>query len=308
MRRSGFTLIELLVVIAIIAVLVAILLPAVQQAREAARRSTCLNNLKQIGLAFHNYHDTYKMLPNGNLNMSMAGPFVAILPFLEQSNVADLYDYNKSYSNATNIAVMKDKMPKVYACPSPPRAGEGFISADDPSYVAYDGMMHSDYSGTSNARKLAPFAERSVGLGQGFFGAPGYPLLFQWNKFSDCKDGLSNTLILFENAGKNQRAVKGALIPAPVSWSLSGAWTRNVIGITMNVFDATLDGTTVTQTYAGGGIINILNDPGQPYSFHPGGIQILMGDGQARFVSESIYLGTFGQLTAINDGLVIGEF
>ncbi len=308
MRRSAFTLIELLVVIAIIAMLVAILLPAVQQAREAARRSTCLNNLKQIGLAFHNYHDTYKMLPNGNITMTMAGPNVALLPFMEQGNVADIYDYNRPYSSDENLAAMKDKMPKVFVCPSPPRAGEGFDTQGDPYYVKYDGMMHSDYAGVSNARKLAPFDQRSVGLGQGFFGAPGYPILFQWNKFSDCTDGLSNTLILFENAGKNQRAVKGMVIPAPSSWATALAWTSNTLGRTMNVFDATYDGTTVQMTYAGGGIINILNDPGLPYSFHQGGIQVLLGDGQARFVNESIYLGTFGLLTAINDGQVIGEF
>jgi prepilin-type N-terminal cleavage/methylation domain-containing protein len=88
-RRSGFTLIELLVVIAIIAILIALLLPAVQQAREAARRSSCKNNMKQIGLAMHNYHDTYNSLPMG-MNLQIYGPFVAILPNLDQSNLQGL--------------------------------------------------------------------------------------------------------------------------------------------------------------------------------------------------------------------------
>src|SRR6056297_2334814 len=95
-RRAGFTLIELLVVIAIIAILVALLLPAVQQAREAARRSSCKNNLKQLGLAIHNYHDTHSRFPFGymldssNLNVSSFG--TQILPFLEQSALWDQWN------------------------------------------------------------------------------------------------------------------------------------------------------------------------------------------------------------------------
>src|SRR6218665_2548422 len=97
-RRSGFTLIELLVVIAIIAVLVAILLPAVQQAREAARRSQCQNNLKQIGIALHSYHETYGMFPPGNVASSVGGwgPswYMFILPYIDAANTFNQLNFS----------------------------------------------------------------------------------------------------------------------------------------------------------------------------------------------------------------------
>src|SRR5437867_3905849 len=101
-RRKGFTLIELLVVIAIIAVLIALLLPAVQMAREAARRTQCRNNLKQIGLAMHNYHATWQMFPGSNMQWNWAGayltgkwnPLAHMLPYLEMGSIANSLNYN----------------------------------------------------------------------------------------------------------------------------------------------------------------------------------------------------------------------
>jgi prepilin-type N-terminal cleavage/methylation domain-containing protein/prepilin-type processing-associated H-X9-DG protein len=93
-NRRGFTLVELLVVIAIIGILVALLLPAIQSAREAARRSQCVNNLKQLGIAMQNYHDTYKMLPVGNFSCCWGTWQVAILPFIEEQQLGDLYEWN----------------------------------------------------------------------------------------------------------------------------------------------------------------------------------------------------------------------
>ncbi|HZN35700.1 MAG TPA: DUF1559 domain-containing protein, partial [Pirellulaceae bacterium] len=101
--RAGFTLVELLVVIAIIGVLVALLLPAVQAAREAARRSSCQNNLKQIGLATHNFHDVYNQLPPLRVNNNRATWFVLIMPYMEQENIERLWRYDQDYSNAANV-------------------------------------------------------------------------------------------------------------------------------------------------------------------------------------------------------------
>ena len=124
-RRSGFTLIELLVVIAIIAILVSLLLPAVQQAREAARRTQCKNNLKQIGLAMHNYHDVYSCFPNVNANNTLSGgsTFTSILPMIDGANAYNLYDFNRSNSDPVNVQVTSQQLP-FYLCPSSPMRRE----------------------------------------------------------------------------------------------------------------------------------------------------------------------------------------
>lgn len=127
---SGFTLIELLVVIAIIAVLVALLLPAVQQAREAARRSQCKNQLKQIGLALHNYHDSYRSFPPGNVTMgnccgSPCGTnwAISILPFMDQAPLYQQYNFDKYNEDPENQAVRETILP-VFNCPSDINAGK----------------------------------------------------------------------------------------------------------------------------------------------------------------------------------------
>jgi prepilin-type N-terminal cleavage/methylation domain-containing protein len=117
--RRGFTLVELLVVIAIIGVLVALLLPAVQSARESARRMQCSNNLRQITLAVHTYHDTLLFLPPGSMNANLSGSsgFAAILPYLEQGNAYSLYDFSKGNSEAVNLRAVSQRI-KTYLCPS----------------------------------------------------------------------------------------------------------------------------------------------------------------------------------------------
>ncbi|MBI3462108.1 MAG: DUF1559 domain-containing protein, partial [Planctomycetes bacterium] len=113
-RPSGFTLVELLVVIAIIGILIALLLPAVQQAREAARRSQCVNNLKQIGLAIHNYHDSYSVLPSaepgGTGTLARASAFAAILPYLDQTATYTQYDFALGNSDPVNLQAVSQRI------------------------------------------------------------------------------------------------------------------------------------------------------------------------------------------------------
>ncbi|MEZ6149724.1 MAG: DUF1559 domain-containing protein [Pirellulaceae bacterium] len=174
LRKRGFTLVELLVVIAIIGILVGLLLPAVQAAREAARRMQCSNNLKQIGLSLHNYESTYKRLPSGSITSNGASPHTVILPYMEGNNAYNLFNFAYDLnSSSLNSPAVRQQL-AIYACPSEAGGGAGFSWA---GHANYQQNMGGQASWTN---PTGPFVRgRSA-------------------KFGDISDGLSNTAAFSE--------------------------------------------------------------------------------------------------------------
>lgn len=292
LRRRGFTLIELLVVIAIIAILIALLLPAVQQAREAARRTQCKNNLKQIGLALHNYHDTVLVFPMGQTQYSGGGAyrigyFQPLFPYMDQASLFNLLAawmvanptnqvYNFVPQNAT---VIPGGM-----CPSDPanpRTGdEGFHV----NYLPCSGS--TDQSGTFSSIPSS---------------ANGVMYAVSSTRIRDLTDGTSNTIMA------------GEIILSPDKTDRRGriynAYDGNVLVSTLYppntpVGDKELACTSGTYTPCNGAGNNILSFR----SMHVGGAHVVMGDGAVRFVSNNISNVIFNALGTRAGGETIGDF
>jgi prepilin-type N-terminal cleavage/methylation domain-containing protein len=316
-KRDAFTLIELLVVIAIIAILIALLLPAVQQAREAARRTQCKNNLKQIGLAFHNYADVYgSRFPIGNLNTTIDATLgypkdttvpndmwtwgATILPFLDQAPL-----YNQLQPGSTLNAASATLKPLLqtpiaaYMCPSDTMGNQNtfYSNYGKSNYVASKPMVLWRDTATDNGR-----SNRST-------------------QIRDIVDGMSNTFLMAERAAINQPNV---MITAGGIWGIqkgtNGAYS----------FDATpppnTSGAPGLITSSGSccdSTVDTLNVRGGTSSQHEGGIQVTMADGSVRFISENIdakrctpmttcvaagTVSTYSRLYYRDDGMPVGEF
>lgn len=309
----AFTLIELLVVIAIIAILIALILPAVQQAREAARRTACKNNLKQFGLALHNYLDVYRMFPKGGVIASMGNAATqqaaaknrtlswgaAMLPFVDQGPLFNSLNLNEWYVHSSNLSQAATRLP-VFLCPSNPDRNELKPNGDNPSSGPIFGR--SDYAGNWGSRAIQCMPQmncqnsyRSGGEGRGIVMSSAEPSIMP----RDVTDGLSNTAYFGE---------------APNA--LHGLWMGH-----KNFFDqsAPLNGRFDTfartpfvscQVANNSASIGKLGcDFGQEFhSYHVGGAHFLLGDGSGRFVAEQIDLRTLAALLSRSGEEVIGEF
>lgn len=327
--RRGFTLVELLVVIAIIGVMVGLLLPAVQAAREAARRMSCSNNLKQLGLAIHNHESTFKWVPAWGKEFPTTDTYAAsgnpwfavpdarrpfgvlgqLLPYIEQANLSDMFDLKKPLIDPRNlVAPLGTNNPAsinpvpVFLCPSTPFApsdyGTFFAPLGLPAGVAFP-MPRTDYvplrglhSSLAVCAGLPPAHTENGMLGSDNI------LTKPTVKFSEITDGLTNTICFVEIAAKQNLFFRGTpfSIPGVVNLnSFYGDWNiaRRARG---------LSGANIANPQqAGCSVINVLNVD-NPYSFHPGGIQAARGDGSVSFLSASIDVVVFTALVTRNGG------
>ncbi|SFI23595.1 DUF1559 domain-containing protein [Planctomicrobium piriforme] len=337
-RRKGFTLIELLVVIAIIAILIALLLPAVQQAREAARRSQCKNNLKQIGLALHNYHDVYNMFPKGRCTIvSATAPgwsgrsvWTAILPYIDQANIYNQWDWNNNYDDGTiNSATNGPRFKKI----------AGFKCPTD---RAYGGTQPgSNYAGCTGSRTNM-WGAGATGLGIGVISA-----VIETN-MRDVLDGTSNVVMVSEvlTGDASQTSLSDSDIvraatpptfvntetPTPAEIESAGQTCENGT----NLATATAEGANSnngidwSSPYPTQSLFSNAAPPNWRYrscmfgsgyglcadrdglvaarSRHVGGVQATMADGSVRFVSQNVDLTTWQRAGARQDGNILGEF
>ncbi|MES2790380.1 MAG: DUF1559 domain-containing protein [Planctomycetota bacterium] len=303
-RRPGFTLIELLVVIAIIAVLIALLLPAVQQAREAARRSQCKNNLKQLGLALHNYHDTFGKLPPGTITGTQ-WPYLLhfILPNLDQAPM-----YNELASNWSRRPPYEDPAP----WPATVRTGV-------PSWLCpSDGMGGSvKHIDTVVDLPTSNYIGFFSGLNDGDTGADALPMraAFGLNRgasFRDISDGTSNTMLMAEYLTGTAADWRGWFYTSRAGSQFMHATNPPNSTVPDGLLAYPKACTPDTNLPLQGLPCNA--DPNTPTNFstsrskHTGGAHALMGDGAVRFVSANIFLTTWRNLAWIADGQVIGEF
>ncbi|MFG0289091.1 MAG: DUF1559 domain-containing protein [Rhodopirellula sp. JB044] len=260
--RTAFTLVELLVVIAIIGVLVGLLLPAVQAAREAARRMSCGNNLKQIGLALHNYHGSFNKFPEGSRLSNFMGPLAAVLPYLEEGNTYSQFDFSKSYSDPYNQEVAAQEI-ATYLCPSMPLPR----LVPDTSNGETGGP--SSYLACEGTGSYMPKNDGMFGLNWAAYGFNNPATAFR-----DITDGTSNTLAFSETTYDMRDYLWTA--PAPSAGQIKWGTARWVVG-----YPAVSLGTSQKELN-----VHTAANNGGFQSMHPGGVHMLYGDGSVRFATE----------------------
>ena len=247
-HTRGFTLVELLVVVAIIGLLLALLMPSIQSAREASRRSTCRNNLRQMGVAFELHHNTMQSYPFGSFDHTkrQISWSVYLLPFLEEASLADRFQFNQKYNHASNRAVVSTVVP-VFICPSSVRLTPGREASNvgdknnNGSYNDGDWAAANDYGGIYGSSLATP---KDNGM-----------LLYNRTvKHREVTDGTSHTIIVAEDTGRG--------------WQWDGEWANGG-----NVFDQ-IGGVNLQQN-------------NEMWSDHPSGVQVLLCDGSVQFMANN---------------------
>jgi prepilin-type N-terminal cleavage/methylation domain-containing protein/prepilin-type processing-associated H-X9-DG protein len=310
--QRGFTLIELLVVIAIIAVLIGLLLPAVQKVREAASRIKCVNNLKQLGLAMHNYHGTYNTFSPAYINKGPYGnsgfrfthgwaPF--LLPYIEQKPLYDLYRWEYPQYAPENQPVVATQL-KNFQCPSAPEQ-DRYMTTGPFAFFGTKGAC-GDYTITLGVDPLLGQLGwvSQVGDYRGALTNTPTPFLSlspnpTGTRFANITDGTSNTLLLAEDAGRPRLWQAGHAGPDNVLDG--GPWSHFKGGIILQ--GSTADG----KTKPGQCALNCNND-GEVYAFHTGGANAVFADGSVHFLPQSINLRVLAALiTRAGDEVGAGD-
>jgi prepilin-type N-terminal cleavage/methylation domain-containing protein/prepilin-type processing-associated H-X9-DG protein len=322
-HRRGFTLIELLVVIAIIGVLVGLLLPAVQKVREAASRMKCASNLKQVGVALHNYHDTFNYFPpgyiDGNTNPASTpdndvGPGWGwasfLLPYMEQQNLYNQIDFSQGVGLGSNVAVSQVPL-TIYQCPSDPYQQNFTVW---PTSVV---VAHSNYVGCNGWEECF---WNSGGVGDpagndglaGTYGSAGNGLFFRnsHHNFASVTDGLSYTIFVGERSANHAPAtwtgaVTGGRCPAWMASQPPAPYSPPPGPPYDNAdFDEALVLAHGNATHLPNADFPIF-DPDVFYSMHPGGANFLFGDGSVHFLRSTINGKTYQSLCTIAGGETI---
>jgi len=299
-RKGAFTLVEVLVVIAIIGVLVALLLPAVQAARESARRMSCSNKLRQIGLALHQHHDAYGAfppgwaqspfkVPQGEIVQGGHGTFPFILPFVEQGALASIYRWEKRAQGPENQPVATKQL-AIFQCPSAEPNRWVTVAEDERNY-SYGGKgACGDYAGI----KEIDGALADLGLVDRVANYDGVLSENHLTRIAEITDGASQTILVSECAGRPKLWRAGR--PVPEIYAAGGVW---VAGTLMFGRGSSPDGLTQPGPCA----INCTNNR-EAYSFHPGGANAAFADGSLHFLSASIDIRIFARLVTRAGGEV----
>lgn len=300
--RFGFTLIELLVVIAVISLIMSMLLPAVQKAREAARRLQCSNNLKQLGLALHNYHDAFQKFPPGYLSNGVTEMqptdaetgtgfswMTMLLPMVEQDTVYDDFDFSLAANDPANT----DNQHHIIAtllCPSDNEMEKKFIMMDGSNEIEVGATNYVGVYGYGNARMMP-------GMGTG--------LLFRNSEvqFRDVKDGTSQTLAIGERTQELHRSIWSAAMPGytvnagmemmPMHMEGSSSLVLGHVGM-----DAMPPMMMMPMHHTPNSTSHVVNFS----SNHPGGTNFVAVDGSVHFLSDNVYYDVFRHLGEIDDG------